>query len=408
MFQRILLIVVGVFLFSSCELDELYFKQKCPEKGDTRECLDDAQCGGTQVCEAINSCDDSDNPNCFEVLMWSECANPDLGQECGIDEGVCVKGKTACVAGEIICEGEQKPLDNELCNGLDDNCNGEVDEFFANESYVMESPPEPWCYSGPEETMTLGICQPGQYVCSQDTGEWVCQGDVTPAPRNCTNGRDNDCDGNIDERQEVPTDIVFFIDRSTSMNPYYEPIITAVRSFNHHNIQNQNTHIRIALIEVPGEINEQCEVFLANPNLNEAFMLPSEVEQAIVQLNSTVDNRGREPTWDCPYLAGHKDNPLELNYAENSAKIFISFTDEEGQSYLPTQVTEQKVAAVLSGNDTESLFSAGEVKFYSFDKQPSDFDEIVNATNGGTYALTNNNNSIQQALFDLLLEGTCQ
>jgi len=64
-------------------------------------------------------------------------------RECGIDVGICKKGVTRCVGGVWLdkCEGEVKPI-NEICgNGLDDNCDGQIDNcgdpFMENLSYVM-------------------------------------------------------------------------------------------------------------------------------------------------------------------------------------------------------------------------------------------------------------------------------
>jgi len=74
----------------------------------------------------------------------------------------------------------------EVCDGQDNNCNGQVDEG------VQQA-----CYSGPAGTNGVGECHAGSQVCV--AGAWgACQGEVTPAVEVC-NGLDDDCDGIADE-----------------------------------------------------------------------------------------------------------------------------------------------------------------------------------------------------------------
>ena len=69
----------------------------------------------------------------------------------------------------------------ELCNGVDDTCNGEVDETF----YQLGQPCD-----GPDDD----LCEQGVYVCS-DSGQGVeCEEPVGPIPELC-NGVDDDCNG---------------------------------------------------------------------------------------------------------------------------------------------------------------------------------------------------------------------
>jgi hypothetical protein len=80
----------------------------------------------------------------------------------------------------------------EVCNGLDDNCDGATDE-----GSVCAEP----CYSGPEGTLDVGECSPGVLAWLGSPGAAatsICHGEVLPKTEIC-NGADDDCDGATDE-----------------------------------------------------------------------------------------------------------------------------------------------------------------------------------------------------------------
>jgi putative metal-binding protein len=83
----------------------------------------------------------------------------------------------------------------EICDGLDNDCNGLVDEGCQCTPGSIGT-----CYSGPPETLNVGVCKQGQHVCNPDgLGYGACTGEVTPGAEIC-NGLDDDCDnGLVDE-----------------------------------------------------------------------------------------------------------------------------------------------------------------------------------------------------------------
>lgn len=139
--------------------------------------------GGAVVCNrntnpSAETCDGLDN-DCNGTV---DNGNPGGGVNCNTgQQGICAPGTTACTGGAIVCNRNNNPS-TEACDGLDNDCNGVVDN--GNPGGAM------MCNTG-----QLGVCAPGTTSCTG--GTVVCNRDTNPSVEVC-DGLDNDCNGTVD------------------------------------------------------------------------------------------------------------------------------------------------------------------------------------------------------------------
>jgi streptogramin lyase len=239
---------------------------------DATTCVDrdrDGYPGRTDSCATGTDCDDDDasrNPGATELCgdgIDQDCDSAVDEPDCACRRGrayVCYTGPAAtrgvgacrvgvahCVSDGMLgdCRGEVVPAE-ETCNGVDDDCDGAVDEGLRNAcgecaperdevcgndvdddcdgltdedcncdyrcacapgtSCACRPPTNQPCYEGPPATAGVGACRGGRRDCLPTAGgelRWgMCAGQVLPSPEcagGAADGVDQNCDGRVDE-----------------------------------------------------------------------------------------------------------------------------------------------------------------------------------------------------------------
>lgn len=175
-----LLIYITCLVVASCTLDKMNKLSTfdIEEVGDLYQQLDQEQDSYEGI--VILNCEDEDNDG--------------FGKN-------CLKGPD--------CD-DHNPYFGSVCP----NCNQKIVEGCP----CTKDSPEVSCYQGPLWTVGVGICREGKRVCV-DGFYGGCNGEVLPRDEEC-NGKDDDCDGEIDEETTAPCGVCTEIGKCVVSGPH--------------------------------------------------------------------------------------------------------------------------------------------------------------------------------------------
>lgn len=153
-----------------------------------------------------NDCDgkvDAEEEGCKDFCSRGQTKPCYSGPPDTINVGVCARGVQLCDPAtntwRTTCLNQVNPS-KEICDGLDNDCDGKVDEDL-NQCGCTKAGETQVCYTGPIATTGVGACSSGQRTCQEQGGTLTwgpCQGQTLPTKEEC-NGKDDNCDGLIDE-----------------------------------------------------------------------------------------------------------------------------------------------------------------------------------------------------------------
>ncbi|MBU1239968.1 putative metal-binding motif-containing protein, partial [Myxococcota bacterium] len=213
------------------------YGEGCPLGADCNDLNPHINPGQEELCNTIDdNCNDIVDEGCSCTSGQMRVCSSYIDPRAVTYNMRCKPGYELCVDSEWsgVCVGETGPIP-EICNGLDDDCDGDIDNGVLNavgecgtvipdedcgptgegnglddngDGQVDETcncsvpgydPDLPRtgqpCYSGPISTLGVGICHGGTRDCLPG-GVWgTCTGQVIPMVETCGDGIDNDCDG---------------------------------------------------------------------------------------------------------------------------------------------------------------------------------------------------------------------
>jgi len=316
------------------------------------------------------------------------------------------------------------PLNEEKCNNFDDNCNQLIDEDLYSA-----------CYTGPEGTLMVGICEPGIMTC--DAGTWgnydddedfipyYCKEEITPQEEIC-NGLDDDCDGITDWGEEMKeTDVLFIVDWSGSMSDEMDAVMIALNQFAQ-NFSDEEV-IKWAFMRGPVATSsfsskERLELqqdlvgfsdYLASlasmdsssATMNTSYeMILDAIYLAVHNITSMLNIQIPDLQWSgpagvYPWDVDESSPPLQnfkVSWRPAADRIVIVFTDEHPQSYLEPELILEDVKLAVSNTPQFKLYTFSRVSH----KIP--WEELSIAGNGEWYQLTNNPTQMYASLIEIL------
>lgn len=302
----------------------------------------------------------------------------------GLEVYPCVCEHSYAYCDDGIWECYEEPTE-EVCNGWDDDCDGSIDEHVLDDWTMQERV----CYSGnPEWTYANLPCRTGVFQCVY--GNIECVGEITPSSEQCNN-IDDDCDGEIDDGLEFAAsrligDFIYDFDTSGSMGGTINSVKTATGSFSSQ-YQNDERY-KFGIVDAAASINYVS----LRQNLTDFNTFQ------IALNNINANGSGSESVPESIYMICHRDNPLNINWTIGNPKAVFVFTDEPAQIYQNTWLTDIDIINTCLETST---------RVFIWSNNRPDFEPIAVFSGGLHFDLINDSIVIENDLNSIMLS-SCQ
>ncbi|MBM4365088.1 MAG: putative metal-binding motif-containing protein [Deltaproteobacteria bacterium] len=167
----------------------------------------DVSPGGTEICNGVDDdCDGTvDGADAVGTATWYDDADGDGYGDPAVATTSC-DAPPGTVANDDDCddtEADVSPGGTELCNGVDDDCDGTTDEDSATDATTWYLDYDGDGHGGSRYS-TVSCDAPSGYVASSDDCDDT-SASVSPSASESCDGVDNDCDGSTDEGLSTST-----------------------------------------------------------------------------------------------------------------------------------------------------------------------------------------------------------
>ena len=371
---------------------------------------------GVALPEVCNNYDDDCDEEIDEDLALA-CYTGPPGTE---DVGICHGGESICIQGHWgaynngafvpgLCAGEVLPAAEEICNGVDDTCDG-----------IKEDPLEPtdfafiidWSGSMKEEVdaVVKALKIFSAHYADEDVIQWSLIAGTTPNNSQCTKVT---CDNPTHVCYEGVCydcgDLATMLDACNFYSPgepCYEAICPVLTSAGGTEVLKRvtdlvsfttfYTSLEVASVAIPligGQETLLDAMYLSLHTLAppSAWYLPS------AQLS-----------WDYPSTSEPAISEFSLQWREDSNKVVITFSDEVAQSYLIPSVTVGDIKAVVAGVEDFSFYAFSTPQTQLSQINGVGWSEVAAELSGTWYQMTMSAGQIYSDLMTILDDTACE
>jgi len=396
--------------------------------------------GGGGLGDLCSDDDDCDSRVCIDVVAGDDggfctercttTADCPEGSDCVLIVGTGADAERVCVPVDLCidrdgdgfgygpgCRGPDcddddpltNPFANEICDGLDNDCDGQIDEFPIDANQE--------CDTGFD-----GVCAAGRTLC--DGGTLRCVG-PTPTPEIC-DGLDNDCDGTIDEN--LPQ-ISFYPDADGDGfgDASATPIVACARPVGHveNNADCDDTNPAIfpGATEIPGDgVDQNCdglELCYVDAD-GDGYRTTATVTSSNLACDGPGEAPASMPAGDCddtdPTIHPGAFERVGDGVDSDCDGMEICFEDLDGDGYRTDEVRFSEAIDCSAEGDALASVPAGDcddLNPNAFPGNPEVCDGVDNNCNGvidegaGCFGLGEPCDTGVDCMSGVCLDGTC-